>query len=109
MATRTKILVVDSDLDSLSRVYLSLVHRNYKVEATDKYEETIERIRRLKPSVVILGKKEFFSLDKELKIPAILLLEKEDLSSIAPHDELVLLDKHASIESLIRTIEELVI
>ena len=109
MAARTKILVVDSDLDSLSRVYLALVHRNYKVEATDKHEETIERIKRLKPSVVILGKHEFFSLNKELKVPVILLLEKDDLSSITAHDELVLMDKHASIEKLIHAIEDLVI
>ncbi|MFL5811628.1 MAG: hypothetical protein ACJ749_19040 [Flavisolibacter sp.] len=109
MAARTKILVVDSDIDSLSRVYLALVQRKYKVEATDNHAETIERVKRLKPSVVILGKNEFFSLDKELKVPAILLMEKEDVASVTPHDELIVMDKHASIESLIRTIEELVI
>ncbi|HWJ90163.1 MAG TPA: hypothetical protein VNR87_03585 [Flavisolibacter sp.] len=109
MTARTKILVVDSDLDSLSRVYLALVHRKYKVEATDKFEETAERVKRLKPAVVILGKNEFFSLDKELKVPVILLLEKDELTTIATHDELKIMEKHAPIDMLIRSIEELVI
>lgn len=108
MATRTKVLVVDSDIDTLSRIYLALVHRNYKAEATDKVEETVERIKRLKPSVVIVGLKEYADLKDVLKTPAILLIEHQHKGMELPGD-VVALEKPFTIEVLIRMIESLVI
>ena len=109
MANRTKILVVDSDIDSLSRIYLALVHRNYKAEASDQQNEIPERLKRLKPAVVILGKTEFESLTQELKMPAIILMEKEDLPEFAGREDLVGMEKGVQIDALIRTIETLVV
>jgi len=109
MANRTKILVVDSDLDSLSRIYLALVHRNYKAEASDQQQEISARIKRLKPAVVILGKNEFYSLQQDLKMPAIILMDKEEVTGFPGREDLVAMEKHVQIERLIRTIETLVI
>lgn len=108
MAIRTKVLVVDSDLDSLSRIYLALIHRNYKAEATDKGEEIAERIRRLKPSVIIFGMKEYAAFGRALKVPAILILDQPQ-DGMEWTDEIVPLQKPFSIDALIRLIESLVI
>ena len=108
MATRKKILVVDSDLDLLSRIYLGLLHRNYKVEATDKVSEVEERIKRLKPSLLILGTQDYLADIGELKIPFIVLLEKDEMPANHYKAELNLFEKPVSIEKLVRTIEELI-
>lgn len=109
MANRTRILVVDHDLDSLSRIYLALVHRNFKAEASDKAEEIAERMKRLKPAVLVLGEAEYKALKQELKIPAVVIVEKKDQSGIVAQEDLLLLEKPVPIEELIRTIERLVI
>jgi len=108
MATRTKILVVDSDLDTLSRIYLALVHRNYKAEASDKEAEIPERIKRLKPSVVILGKKEYFTYKDKLKTPCIVLLDNDDTEVFSTPEDVIVLKKPVQLESLVQKIEELV-
>jgi DNA-binding response OmpR family regulator len=108
MATRKKILVVDSDLDLLSRIYLGLLHRNYKVEATDKVSEVEERIKRLKPSLLILGTQDYLADIGELKIPFIVLVEKDEMPVNHFKVELNLFEKPVSIEKLVRTIEELI-
>lgn len=53
MPKRAKVLVVDSDLHALSRIYLFLLHRDYKVEASDNADEIIPRVERFKPRLVI--------------------------------------------------------
>jgi DNA-binding response OmpR family regulator len=55
MAKRARILVVDSDLHALSRIYLSLIHKEYKVEAADDATEIIPRIERFKPRLLVLS------------------------------------------------------
>jgi CheY-like chemotaxis protein len=54
MLKRTRVLVVDSDLHNLSRIYLSLIHKGYKVEASEDGLEIIQRIERFKPSIMII-------------------------------------------------------
>lgn len=54
MAKKTKILVVDSDLHALSRLYLSLLHKNYGVEAANEVGEVRQRIERFKPKLLII-------------------------------------------------------
>jgi len=109
MATRAKILIVDSDMITLSRVYLALIHRNYKTEASTKVEELVERMKRMKPSIIILGEKEYRSLTQPLKLPTILLLDKAEGSPIALDDILVGIEKPVHIDTLIEKIEALVI
>jgi hypothetical protein len=108
MATRKKILVVDSDLDTLSRVYLALVHRNYKVEASDKPEEISERIKRLKPALVILGQPEYLSFQEKLKMPCILLQNIAENEFLVP-DDVVIIPKPVPLDQLIQKIEEIVL
>jgi DNA-binding response OmpR family regulator len=55
MSKRTRILVVDSDLHALSKIYLSLIHKNYKVEASDDAQEIMARTERFKPRLIILN------------------------------------------------------
>lgn len=55
MSKRAKILVVDSDLHALSRIYLSLIHKDYRVEATDDAAEIMQRAERFKPRLLILN------------------------------------------------------
>ena len=55
MARKPRILVVDSNLHSLSRIYLSLLHKNYKVEATDNAAEIFARTERFKPMLIVLS------------------------------------------------------
>jgi DNA-binding response OmpR family regulator len=55
MPKKERILVVDSDLHNLSRIYLSLVHKEYKVEATDNADEIVARTERFKPRLIILS------------------------------------------------------
>ena len=93
MATRTKVLVVDHDLDTLSKIYLTLVHRNYKAEASDKAEEISERLKRFKPSLLILGKVEYSQVRDTLKIPAIVVVEKEEMLSLQTDSDVILLEK----------------
>src|SRR5687768_4227463 len=107
MVTRTKILVVDSDLDTLSRVYLALVHRNYKVEASDKKEEISERIKRLKPSLLILGQMEYLFYQDKLKMPCITLLNLSEEEFHVPED-VILMRKPIPLDQLIQKIEEIV-
>ncbi len=55
MSKSTRILVVDSDLHTLSKIYLSLIHKNYRVEASDDALEIIPRTERFKPRLIILN------------------------------------------------------
>jgi DNA-binding response OmpR family regulator len=109
MTKRTKILIVDSDLHTLSRIYLALVHRNYKAEASNKWEEVPERIKRLKPEIIILGKKEYLSLKQSLRIPGIVLLNEGDLVSLKVEEGFVVLKNPVHVDELIRAIEALII
>lgn len=108
MASRTRVLVVVSDLAALSRIYLALLHRNYRTEATDKLDGITERIKKMKPSVMVLGMKEYDFMKQVLKIPAVLLVEPEEEVQFLP-DEIIVLQKPFAIETLIHSIESLVI
>jgi DNA-binding response OmpR family regulator len=54
MSKKARILVVDSDLHALSKIYLGLIHKNYKVEASADANEIVPRVERFKPRLVIL-------------------------------------------------------
>jgi DNA-binding response OmpR family regulator len=54
MSKKARILVVDSDLHALSKIYLGLIHKNYRVEASADANEIIPRVERFKPRLIIL-------------------------------------------------------
>lgn len=108
MSTRKKILVVDSDLDSLSRIYLALVHRNYKTEAADKSEEIPERLKRMKPQLIILGKKEYLEVRDMLKIPTVICMEQNEEQDFQLNEISVMMTKPVQIDQLVKHIDYLV-
>jgi DNA-binding NtrC family response regulator len=54
MVKKVKVLLVDDELPSLSKMYIDLLLKNYEVEATHEAREVIPRIRRFCPDVVII-------------------------------------------------------
>ena len=108
MSSQTRILVVYHDLSVLSRIYLALVHRNYKAEASDKWMEIHERIKRFRPSVIILGKSEYLHVKDSLKIPGIVLVDGDETPPELPGDFLSL-KQPVPIDNLLSAIASLVI
>jgi DNA-binding response OmpR family regulator len=109
MITKTKILIVDPDIDSLSKIYLNLLHRNYKVEACNNGQEIAERLKRLKPSILIIHHELYWEVEKKLKIPAIVLMDDEKEIKIHEQEDLKLLSKPVQTEQLIRAVQSLTI
>lgn len=102
-------MVVYRDLTALSRIYLALLHRNYKVEATNDTGEIIERSKRLKPSVTILGEQEFRDARENLKTPAIVLVENAPDASVSFPEDVIVLEKNAQVDKLVSAIDRLLI
>lgn len=50
-----RILIIDTDLFSLSKIYFGLIHLEHAVEACNNLQEVEERVKRFQPGVVILG------------------------------------------------------
>lgn len=105
---REKILVVDPDLDNLSRIYLALVHRRFKAEACNNPQELSERIKRFKPVVLVVGAKVYDRISERLKIPAVVLTEKDCQSEIQLNYGDIHLRKPVSADQLIKAVEKLV-
>lgn len=104
---REKILVVDKDLDNLSRIYLALIHRKFKTEACNSPEEIPARIKRFKPAAIILNLSDYDSISDKLKIPAIVLFGNGDAGAALNYGDLSL-KKPVQIDELIKAIEMIV-
>ncbi|MBO9681729.1 MAG: response regulator transcription factor [Flavisolibacter sp.] len=104
---REKILVVDSDLDSLSKIYLALIHRRFKVEACNNPEEFYDRMKRFKPAVVILNLDEYRIRSEKLKQPAIVLVDNEK-HEVQLNDGDILLTKPVPVDELLKAVERLI-
>jgi len=107
MANKIKVLVVNNDLNLLSKIYLTLLHRNYKVEASDKTEEISERLKRFKPAVLVAGVNEYQFIMDKLKIPVVVI--GADATGIVASEDVIhlLLPFHA--EELVKAIEKLTV
>lgn len=104
---REKILVVDSDLDSLSKIYLALIHRKFKVEACNNPEEFSDRMKRFKPAVVILNLEEYNICSKKLKQPAVVIVDREN-HSVEFNDGDIPVTKPVSADELVKAVERLI-
>jgi DNA-binding response OmpR family regulator len=104
---REKILVVDPDLDSLSKIYLALIHRRFKVEACNNPDEFSDRTKRFKPAIVILNSNDYRTHCKKLKQAAIVLIDKKD-ESVQLNDGDIPLTKPVSVDDLIKSVERLI-
>ena len=108
LMAREKILVVDPDLDSLSKIYLALVHRKFKTEACNNPGELADRLKRFKPVLIVLGPKEYQLIWEKLKIPAIVIREKDCPNTWRVNDGDIELRKPVHADDLIRAIEKLI-
>lgn len=104
---REKILVVDQNLDALSRMYLALIHRKFKTEACNNPEEIAARLKRFRPAVIILGLHDYSPICTKLKIPAIVLLEDGDSATELNYGD-ISMRKPVHADDLIKTVERLV-
>lgn len=104
---REKILVVDHDLNTLSKIYLALVHRRFKAEACNNPQEIAARLKRFKPSAIILSLNEYDMINKKLRIPAIVLSEKKDTITQLNYGD-IQLQKPIQVDELIKAVETLV-
>jgi DNA-binding response OmpR family regulator len=104
---REKILVIDPDLDSLSRIYLALVHRKFKAEACNNSEEIPHRLKRFKPAAIILNLIDYRPISNKLKIPAIVLIENGDAGPALNYGDLPLI-KPVQIDELVKAVEMIV-
>lgn len=102
---RERILVVDTDLDHLSRIYLSLIHRNYRTEASNRPEEIKERIKRFRPSLIILNNEEYDHIKESLKIPAIVVGDTRFSGTLNDGDSFF--KKPVQLESMLRKVDEI--
>lgn len=104
---REKILVIDHDLDVLSRIYLALIHRKFKTEACNNPEEIAARIKRFRPEVIILDLINYNAISSKLKIPAIVLFENGGAGTELNYGDIPL-KKPVHVEELIKAVEKLV-
>ena len=109
MISKTKILVVDPDIDSLSKIYLNLLHRNYKVEACNTQDEIGERIKRMKPSILIIHHQLYWEVEKKLKMPVIVLFEEHSPISIRELEDLKVLRKPVPTDELMGAVRSLTV
>ena len=104
---RTRILIANSDLKMLSKIYLTLLHKNYKTEASNEPDELLERIKRFKPSILILDGECFQLLSKRNKIPVIIVSSSTDGMDVPEDEEIIVLHQPVSMEILLQAIKKL--
>jgi DNA-binding response OmpR family regulator len=109
MAIRTRVLVADTDLDALSKIYLSLLHRNYKAEICTNAEDLPQKIKKFKPSVLIIDCSMYLSLERKLKLPVIVLLESNEYAMIKEVEDIRLLRKPLQSVTLIGIVQQLTV
>ena len=107
MLSRTKILVVDQDIHSLSKIYLNLLHRNYKVEVSDSGDELPALLKKLKPSILIIHHEFYRLVEKKLKIPAIILTEQYTELKIREQGDVKILNKPIQTDHLLTVVKSL--
>ena len=98
-----RILVVDNDIDYLSRIYLSLLHRKYRVEVTNKTEEILPRIKRFKPALLILNEVQYNAVKSKLRALTIVLTEKNSTTELNYGD--LKLEKPFSMNQLVKLVK----
>jgi len=102
-----KVLVSHYDLDVLSRIYLLLIHKKYKAEATNKSEEIEQRLKRFKPDVLIVSSKDYVLVKEKLKKPAIVIADADQTKPELNYGDRVLKQPFQT-SSLLQAVEELI-
>jgi len=55
MREKTKVLVIEEDIGSLTRLYLGLSQAGFNVEVSDNMNEILQRVNRFKPQVILVN------------------------------------------------------
>jgi DNA-binding response OmpR family regulator len=55
MPSKPRILIADDDLESLSILYLKLLHRQIKTEAVTNTGEVMHQIKQFKPHILVIS------------------------------------------------------
>jgi hypothetical protein len=71
-------------------------------------QELKDRVKRLKPSVIILNKSDYINVMNDLKIPAVVLVNNQDRTGLPADGELMILEIPVQIDRLVEAIETLV-
>ena len=108
MAAKTRILIVEPDIDLLSKIYLTLVHKNYRAEAITKAEELGDRIKKFKPAVVVIGYDNYAASKLKIRTPLVVMAARGQLYA-APGDDIIVLETPLQLDKLAPTIEKLVV
>jgi hypothetical protein len=108
MIGKTKILVVDPDIDSLSKIYLKLLHRNlpWSMQLPNEIDQ---RLKRLKPSIVIIHHELYWEIEKKLKMPVIVLYDQQSSISIREQADLKILRKPVPAAELLIAVKSLTV
>ncbi|MDB5253540.1 MAG: hypothetical protein JWP27_2709 [Flaviaesturariibacter sp.] len=117
MSQKRKILLFDDEMDSLSKIYISLLLKDFVVEATTDPEELAHRSRRFRPDLAIVnnevpgfdGHEVCTLLKREMNKPIILLAGAHDPITInIDHCSAdAILTKPVHLPGLIDTIKQL--
>lgn len=86
MEVKPKILVVEDDMETLSKVYIELLYKDFRVEATNDNEELLSRFDRFRPDLLIISRNiqgfDPVKICEHIKnrhaVPVILLTEHKD-------------------------------
>lgn len=108
MAAKTRILIIEPDIDLLSKIYLTLLHKNYRAEVSTKPEDLAERIKKFKPSVIVIGYDQYITSKFKFKTPLVVMAEKGQLH-VAPGDDIIVLETPVQLDQLAPSIARLVV
>ncbi len=103
---RTRIALIGSDLDAMTRIYLGLKQRNYRVETT---EVPVDRtwLRKFRPDVLILEQSGYEAIGAEQKMPVIVYLDA-DAAAFQHPEGVFLLRKPVQLDELLALLDRIV-
>ena len=104
-------LVADSDLTALSRIYLCFLHQDFKVEACNDALEIGQRVKRFKPGVVVVrsamdGLEEgLFSQLAAIPLPVVVLHDGDPFDYC--YSNITIVPSGIELQALVKRVREL--
>ena len=100
LGTGSRIFIVEHDMDTLSSIYMTLLHRNYLLEASADAYEIHPRVERFRPDLILInqdlpgfdGPSVCRYIKEVFQIPIILIVKKDaprDLVAQCPSDDII--------------------
>lgn len=109
MAIKMKVLILDGDIHTLSKVYLALVHRSYKAEAFDNPGQLEARMKKFKPGLLIISREALNEVTVKLKLPMI-VIEPEGVNSSSNVDgDVFYIGRPVSADQLMKMVSALTV